>query len=158
MSSAVRSIATCVLCSIGCIAAGFASAAVSPQDAWYSALAKPSWMPPGWLFGVVWTVLYAMMGFAISLVLLPNAKRGGRSPALTAFAIQLALNLAWSPIFFRFHSPGWALVVILFLWIAIAWTVATCWSVNDLAGILLLPYWAWVTFAVALNAAIWRMN
>ena len=145
-------------CAVACVAMGAASATAGRRDDWYDRLAKPAWTPPGAVFGIVWTVLYAMMGAAAALVLLPDGKRGGRASALGAFAIQLGLNLAWSPVFFRLHSPGGALTVIVALWLAIGWTVARFWSVRDLAGLLLMPYWAWVTFAVALNAAIWRLN
>ena len=143
---------------IACVAVGGTSAYVGQVDGWYAALAKPYWTPPGATFGIVWTVLYVVMGVAVWLVL----DRGWRSPgvrlAVVAFAIQLALNAAWSPIFFGGHAIGGAMAVIVALWFAIGWTMAAFWDVRDVAAVLLLPYWLWVTFAVALNAAIWRMN
>jgi tryptophan-rich sensory protein len=114
-------------------------------------------MPPGWLFGVVWTLLYAMMGIALSIIL-ARGRRTGVGRAVTLFAIQLALNAAWTPVFFGLHSVGGAMLIIVLLWLMLGWTVAAFWSVRDVAGILLVPYWLWVTFATALNAAIWRMN
>ena len=146
---------TILICVSSCITAGYLSAAIRSSDAWYAGLNKPTWTPPGWVFGVVWTLIYATMGIALALILLRNEKPGGRGRALVAFIVQLVLNLAWSPIFFRLHSIGGGLIVIVALWFAIAWTIAAFWSVRDLAAVLLLPYWAWVTFAVALNGAIW---
>ena len=152
-----RFAASSAACAIACIAVGFASSALAPRDDWYDALRKPIWTPPGWLFGVVWTVLYAMMGIALSIILARGRHRGvGR--ATTLFAIQLALNAAWSPVFFGLHSIDGALAIVVLLWLLLAWTVAAFWSVRDAAGVLLVPYWLWVTFATALNAAIWRMN
>lgn len=124
---------------------------------WYPTLAKPPWNPPAWVFGPVWTVLYVSMAVAAWLVW----RRAGwrRAPgALGLFAAQLALNAAWSPLFFGFRSPGAALVDIVLLWLAIAVTVVAFSRIVPLAGALLVPYWLWVSFATALNAAIWRLN
>jgi tryptophan-rich sensory protein len=124
---------------------------------WYPALAKPWWTPPSAVFGPVWTVLYLTMGLALWLVW----SRAGPQPVRRAgwlFGAQLALNAAWSPLFFGLRSPGAALVAIGALWLAIAATVFAFWRVERVAGALLLPYWAWVTYAAALNWAIWRLN
>lgn len=147
-----------ILCVGACVLVGAASAMLSPRDAWYESLLKPAWMPPGWLFPVVWTLLYAMMGAAAALVIQKGWSAGGVKRALLLFVIQLAFNFAWSPAFFRFHSLAGSVAIIVLLWLMIGWTVAAFWSVRDIAGVLLLPYWAWVTFALALNVAIWRMN
>ena len=123
---------------------------------WYAGLAKPSWNPPGWVFGPVWTVLYALMAVAGWLVW----RRGGSESwlALRWFAVQLALNVGWSAVFFGLQMPGLAFVEILALWATIAATLRTSWRVSRPAGILLLPYLLWVSFAAALNFAIWRLN
>ena len=125
--------------------------------AWYAALKKPSWNPPNWIFAPVWTALYAAMGTAAWLVW----KRGGftgQRVALAFFLAQLLLNALWSPLFFGIHRPGLAFADIALLWLALLPTVATFWKASPLAGGLLVPYLAWVTFASALNFALWRLN
>jgi translocator protein len=124
---------------------------------WYPTLAKPSFTPPDAVFAPVWTVLYVMMAVAAWRVWRHAGLVAGRT-ALALFAVQLALNLAWSALFFGLHAIGWALVDILALWCAIAATSAAFWRIDRPAGLLLLPYLAWVSYAVALNAAIWRLN
>ena len=121
---------------------------------WYAGLAKPTWTPPDWLFGPVWTTLYCLMGVAAWLVW----RRVGWSRPLAWFAVQLLLNAVWSWLFFGLHSPFAGLIDIVLLWAAIAATVLAFWHVSRLAAILMLPYWAWVSYAVALNFAIWQMN
>jgi tryptophan-rich sensory protein len=121
---------------------------------WYATIRKPTWTPPGWLFGPVWTLLYAMMAVSAWIVW----RKVGFGTALVVFAIQLALNGIWSPVFFGAHAIGGGLVVIVALWCAIAATILVFWPVSVLAAMLLLPYIAWVSFATALNAAIWRLN
>ena len=123
---------------------------------WYVGLAKPSWNPPSWVFGPVWTALYAMMAVAAWLVWRRSGAK--RRPALVWFAVQLALNVGWSGLFFGLRMPGLAFVGILALWAAIAATLAASWRVSRPAGIILVPYLIWVSFAVALNLALWRLN
>ena len=127
------------------------------QPEWYESLSKPSWTPPSWLFGPAWTVLYLLMAVAAWLVW-RRAGFDGATAALTVFFIQLGLNLAWSGIFFALRSPGWALVEILILWVAIVVTIILFFRHSTLAGWLLVPYLLWVSFATALNAAIVRLN
>jgi translocator protein len=124
--------------------------------AWYDGLAKPSWNPPSWVFGPVWTALYIMMGVAAWLIhdRYGSAARG----ALALFGAQLLLNAAWSAIFFGLRSPGLAFAEIIALWLLIVATTVEFWRRRAAAGMLLLPYLAWVTFAAALNFAIWRLN
>ena len=121
---------------------------------WYAALAKPSWTPPGWLFGPVWTVLYIMIGVAGWLVW----SEAGIGLLFWIWVLQLALNMAWSWIMFRKHRIGWALFDILVLWTTIAGFIVLAWPVSELAAWLFVPYLLWVTFATALNFEIWRLN
>ncbi len=121
---------------------------------WYPTLAKPAWTPPAWLFGPVWTALYAMMALAGWMTW--RLRRW--SAALGWFAVQLLLNATWSPLFFGGRMIGAAVVNIVLLWFAIARTTIAFWRITPVAGWLLLPYLIWVTYAAALNMAIWRLN
>ena len=127
------------------------------MDGWYEALRKPAFTPPGWIFGPVWTLLYACMGIAAWLVW---QRRGFRRAALPLglFAAQLAMNAAWTPLFFGLRSPAAAMVDLAALWVLIALTTARFFPISRLAGWLMAPYLAWTTFAAALNLAIWRLN
>lgn len=124
---------------------------------WYDALRKPDWTPPNWIFGPVWTMLYLAMAVAAWLVW---RRRGlvGAKGALALYAFQLALNLAWSGLFFALKRPGLAFGEVVVLWLGIAATLAAFWKVDRVAGLLLAPYLAWVTFASCLNFAVWRLN
>ncbi len=138
-------------------AVGLATNASGQQ--WYRRLAKPSWTPPDGVFGPVWTVLYLLMGLALVLVVRDReVPRGRRDLALGTFATQLALNLAWSIVFFGARRVRLALVEIAILWAAIVATIVAFGRIRPVAGALLLPYLAWSTFAAALNAAIVRRN
>jgi translocator protein len=145
---------------IGWLAACFLAASfgvVFMPGKWYVELKKPAWNPPPWIFGLVWTALYTMMAVAVWLVW----KRGGfaahRGP-LALFLTQLVLNAAWTPLFFGLHQPGFACAEIMSLWLAIAATFAAFWPLNRASAWLLAPYLAWVSFAAALNFALWRLN
>jgi tryptophan-rich sensory protein len=129
-------------------------AASGSVRSWYPALVKPAWSPPSWVFGPVWTVLYAMMAVAAWLVW----RQAGWGGALALFGVQLALNAAWSPLFFGLHRIDLALADIVLLWAAIVATTVAFWKVTPVAGWLLVPYLLWVTFAMALNFALWRLN
>jgi tryptophan-rich sensory protein len=148
---------------LGFLAACFAVAGVGGwftsmgQPEWYGSLNKPGWTPPSWLFGPVWTALYAAMAVAAWLVWKEAGFPDARA-ALTLFFIQLALNLAWSGIFFALRSPGWALLDIAALWVAILATALLFFRHSTWAGALMVPYLLWVTYAAALNAAVWRLN
>jgi len=120
----------------------------------YKSLQQPAWAPPSWLFGPVWTVLYVMIAVSGWLVW----RRTGWTTALTVYAAQLALNAAWTPIFFGFGQYGLALVDIAVLWLLIGATIWLFRPVSRPAPLLLVPYWLWVTFATALNFAIWHAN
>lgn len=137
-------------------AAALGSLATTPNLAvWYTGLAKPSWNPPNWVFGPVWTVLYVLMAFAAWLVW---RKEGLWQWPLALFAVQLALNAAWSWLFFGFHLPGAAFAEIVALLAAILATTLAFWFRSVAAGILMLPYLGWVCFAAVLNFTLWRLN
>jgi translocator protein len=142
------------------VVVSFVPAAVGGRflpGAWYQALDKPPWTPPGWVFGPAWTLLYFSMGVAAWLVWRERGVERAALP-LALFAVQLVLNGLWSWLFFGLRRPDLGLVDIVALWAAIAGTVVTFWGVRPLAGAILLPYLAWVSFATALNASIWRRN
>ncbi len=125
---------------------------------WYPTLNKPSWNPPSWIFGPVWTTLYVLMGVAAWLVWRQDTRFSGVRAALILFAVQLALNSLWSFLFFKFHNPGLALVDIIALLITLALTTWAFFNHSKPAGLLMLPYLAWVTFATFLNFTIWQLN
>jgi tryptophan-rich sensory protein len=129
----------------------------SSVNTWYTEIDKPSWTPPGSVIGTVWSVLYFLMAVAAWLVYLRGGLRGNAKP-LGLWVVQLALNLAWSILFFWLRSPGAALVDLVLLWISIAATTVAFAGVRKSAMILMLPYLAWVTFAGFLNATVWLMN
>lgn len=123
---------------------------------WYATLAKPAFSPPNWVFGPVWTTLYALMGIAAFLVW--QQPHTERRRALWLFGIQLVLNGLWSAIFFGLRSPAGALFVIVALWWAILATMVTFSRISKPAALLLLPYLLWVTFATYLNYSIWAVQ
>ncbi len=125
---------------------------------WYAGLVRPAFTPPNWLFPVAWTLLYAMMAYAVWRILALPRNRPGRSAAVTAFFAQLALNGLWSFAFFGAHSPLAGLVVIVALIGAILVTIRLFWRLDRAAALLLAPYLAWVAYATILNGAIWRLN
>ena len=133
---------------------GFASASAGE---FYRELVRPSWAPPGWLFGPVWSVLYLLMGIAAWLVWRARGFAGARN-ALLAFVLQLAVNALWSWLFFVWRQGGLAFAEILVLWVLILVTIGLFWRVSRVAASLLLPYLAWVSFASVLTLAIWRLN
>lgn len=139
------------------VAAAIGAAASIQAGPFYMQLLRPEWAPPPGVFGPVWSVLYAMMGIAAWLVWRVGGFRAARL-ALVLFLIQLAVNALWSWLFFGWHRGALAFADILLLWVLIAGTVISFWRVRPLAGALLLPYWLWVSFAVALNYAVWQLN
>ena len=124
---------------------------------WYSTLNKPAWNPPAWLFGPVWTVLYAAMAVAAWQVWRRGGWREQRRP-LILFVVQLALNALWTPLFFGLNRPDLAFAEIVLLWLAIVATIRAFARVRTTAAWLLAPYLAWVSFASVLNFTIWRLN
>ena len=124
---------------------------------WYERLAKPAWRPPNWLFAPVWSLLYLMIAVSGWLVWREAGFSGAAGP-LAIYALQLGLNAAWTPVFFGLHRIGLGFATICLLWLAIVATIVVFYPVSAPAAFLLLPYLAWVTFAAALNHAIWRLN
>jgi tryptophan-rich sensory protein len=142
---------------IGFLAAAFVPALIGApfvRPGYYERLRKPGWAPPKQAFGPVWTALYALIGTAAWLV----SRRGGSEGALRLWGVQLVLNAAWTPLFFGARARGAALVEIVVMWAAIAATTFAFFSRRTLAGVLMLPYLAWVTFATALTYEVWRRN
>jgi tryptophan-rich sensory protein len=139
---------------------------------WYAALVKPALAPPNWIFGPVWTILYALMGIAAFLAWRQRERTGiasGRSAvgprndsrvsvAIGVFVLQLVLNVLWSAIFFGLRNPGAAFIEIVILWLAILATIFAFVRVSRPAAYLLIPYLAWVSFAAYLNYRIWALN
>ncbi len=141
-----------------CLAVGAAGglATATSVATWYPTLAKPAFNPPNWVFGPVWTTLYVLMAIAAWRVWRSGAP--GARLALGAWALQLALNLCWSLVFFGLQRIGAALAEILVLFAAIVLTAHLFWRIDRPAGALFAPYIAWVAFAAVLNTALWRLN
>jgi tryptophan-rich sensory protein len=125
---------------------------------WYAAIRKPSFTPPGWVFGPVWTILYILMGVAAFLVWRKGLDSRVVRAALAWFLGQLILNALWSPVFFGWHRIGLAFIVLVWLWIVLAVTLWRFAGISRAAAGLLVPYLAWVSFAGVLNASIWWLN
>lgn len=127
-------------------------------DGWYAGLMMPAGNPPPWVFGPVWTILFALMGIAAFFVWKKGIDRADVRVALGIFLGQLVLNILWSVIFFGLRSPGVALVEIVLLWFAILATIIAFAKISKLTVLLLLPYIFWVSFASYLNYMIWILN
>jgi tryptophan-rich sensory protein len=156
----IRSIVACVVSVlipqiVGALA-GFAT--MSSVNDWYPTLEKPWFTPPDWLFAPAWITLYTLMGIASFLVWRQGWAHGEVRWALGLYAVQLALNAAWSPAFFGAQSPGLGLLVIVPLLIAVVATTRQFWSVSTTAGAMMVPYVAWVAYATALNSSVWWLN
>lgn len=149
-----------LLCALVCLLLGGASGVVTSGaiPGWYATLERPPGTPPNVVFGPVWTLLYAMMGIALARVWHLAPAGGAKRRALGLFAIQFALNLAWTPIFFGAHLLGVALLEIALLWIAIFLTIMSFRRFDRLAAGLLAPYLAWVSYASYLTAGFWFLN
>lgn len=147
------SVALCQLS--GVIGAYFTFPSIS---GWYVYLNKPSFNPPNWLFGPVWTILYTVMGISVFLVWREGGRGRQNRRALATFGVQLVLNALWSPAFFGLRSPIAGLVVITALWFAIVFTMVEFFKLSGKAALLLVPYVLWVSFAALLNFSILIMN
>lgn len=140
------------------ITSGIGALASVNARSFYAELVRPEWAPPGWVFGPVWSALFLMMTVSAWLVWRDPQTSKARSIALWLFVIQLVANALWSWLFFAWHLGGVAFAEVLLLWLLIAGTVVAFWRIKPVAGMLLLPYLAWVTFASALNFTLWQLN
>lgn len=148
-----RNAAALALCIVVTFIAPALGAWAMPGE-WYASLRKPTWNPPSWLFGPVWTALYISMATAAWMVW----RRGGSRHALVLYGVQLALNAAWTPIFFGLKMPALAFAEICLLLAAVVTTAIAFGKVSRVAGLLFVPYVAWVAFAAFLNFTLWRLN
>ena len=139
------------------IASAFGAVASIQAKEFYRQLNQPSWAPPSWLFGPVWTLLYTLMAIAVWLVWRNGGLRQNRA-AIVLFLLQLAFNAVWSWLFFAWRLGGLAFADILVLWILVATTVILFWRTSRTGASLLVPYLAWVTFAAVLNVSVWQLN
>jgi benzodiazapine receptor len=142
---------------VGVFAYLFTPAASAAAAQWYAILVKPPWLPPQTWFAPVWMALYLLMGISAWLVWRERYHRL-RSMAITAYVIQLLLNAAWAPLFFGLKNIGLGLFEIVAMWSAVGWTMREFARVKPLAALTLAPYFLWVTFAAAMNLAIWKLN
>jgi tryptophan-rich sensory protein len=149
-----------VIAIVACEGVGILSAFLSQitNNAWFSDLVKPSWNPPAYLFGSVWTLLYLLMSIALWIIWKSDTQQPKRNIATSTFIIQLFLNFWWSILFFRFHAPLLALLDIIALLIAIVIMINHFAKISKLAAWLLIPYLLWVSFATVLNLTIWLLN
>lgn len=140
---------------IGAVAGMFTASEIS---GWYQTINKPSWQPPNWVFGPVWTVLYVMMGVAFYLVWITDSQPGRKRMAITLWIVQLVFNFFWSFIFFKQHQIDWALAEILLLWFFILLTILAFSRISPVAAWLMVPYISWVSFASLLTYTIYQLN
>ena len=138
---------------VACFAAG-TTGGLFPTGEWYKALKKPAWTPPDWVFPVAWTVLYLCMSYSAALV--ASAPDGGIG--LAFWALQIAFNTLWTPVFFGLRRIKLGFYILVGLWLSVAGTMVSFFMVNALAGCLFIPYLMWVSIAGALNLAVWRLN
>ncbi len=156
LNSFFKLIIAIVVCELAGIIGSIFTASAIPN--WYATLAKPALNPPSWIFGPVWTTLYALMGIAAFLVWKKGWDRTDARKALYVFGLQLVLNALWSIVFFGLQSPAWAFANIVLMWLAIVWTMILFYKISKPAVWLLMPYILWVSFAAYLNYSIWMLN
>lgn len=143
-----------------CEAVGLAGSlfTFSAIPTWYVLLQKPSFAPPSWIFGPVWTILYAFLGLSLALVLQNDWKRSATLSAIKVFGLQLVLNFLWSLLFFGLKSPVLGLIDIVLLWLSILWTIVLFFRLSRWSAYLLVPYFLWVSFAAILNIGFVILN
>lgn len=149
-----------IICILVCLAVGGISGYFTSTEipTWYSTINKPSFNPPNWIFGPVWTTLYILMGISFWLIWKSDVSTEVKNKAMLFFAIQLVLNFFWSIIFFSFHQTGFAFIEIIVMWIFILLSILSFYPISKTAAYLLIPYLLWVSFASVLNFAIWKLN
>jgi benzodiazapine receptor len=152
-------LATFLLLALGAGALGwlFSPAFSASAAHWYAALVKPDWLPPQKWFAPVWTAVYLLMAIGAWIIWRERYHRG-RAAAITAYGIQLVLNALWAPVFFGWKNIDAGLFGIVALWLAVGWTMREFARVAPAAAVILVPYFLWVTFAAAVNLAVWRLN
>lgn len=149
-----------LICVTICELAGYVGAVFTTGsvNTWYTTLVKPSFNPPNWVFAPVWSTLYLLMGIALFLVWTKSSEVPSTRKAISVFALQLALNVSWSAVFFGLRFIAGAMGIIIVLWCSILWTIVVFRKVSAAAAWLLLPYIIWVSFAVVLNGALVYLN
>ena len=145
---------TLVLFLLFTVGGGLLTGLYNMPGEWYQGLVKPSFNPPPWLFGPVWTILYVLIAFAGWR----TWQRRAEGPAMQVWFAQMVLNFAWSPVFFTAHAIGFALAILVMMWVLIAWFIWLSWDRDRIAAYAFIPYFAWVSFAGLLNASIWILN
>ena len=135
-----------------------AGALLTDIGPWYRQLRKPGWQPPNWLFGPAWMTILGLAAWAAVLSWDQADTSSERMMLLAVYGTNFLLHLLWSPLFFRYKRPDWALVEVTFLWLSVIAMLATTWRLAPLAGLLILPYVLWVSFAALLNAKIVQLN
>ena len=145
-----------LICQIIGISAGLLTS--TQNNAWFNNIVKPSWNPPGYLFGPVWTILYLLMGISLYIVWKSNAMEPQKTNAMLIFAVQLFLNFWWTILFFKFQSPYCAFIDIVLMIITIIITIFAFAPISKTAAWLLVPYISWVCFAAILNFTLWNLN
>ncbi len=148
-----------IACSVPIILLGFLSGMSTTSEIanWYSQLQKPSFNPPNFIFGPVWSALYILMGISLSIIIGKGSNRI-RTISITLFVIQFVLNLCWSYIFFNLHQTGWAFMEILLMWLTILAMIISFYKLHKTAALLQIPYLIWVSFASILNYTIYVLN
>jgi tryptophan-rich sensory protein len=143
---------------LGAVVASVLGALATDLGSWYYNLHKPTWQPPDWLFGPVWTAIFAAAAVASVLAWRHAPDRSSRVRMVQAFIINIALNVGWSALFFRMQRPDYALIEVALLWASIAALIVLMWPYSKMSSALVFPYLAWVTFAAFLNLTIVRLN
>ncbi len=156
----LKNVGGLILAILVCQAAGFLGSVftVKAIPTWYSYLQKPVFTPPSWLFGPAWITLYTLMGIAVYLVFRQGWEKPAIRSAVYLFGVQLVLNALWTPLFFGLHWLLVAFIEIELLWVLILLTILKFWKASRAAGLLMIPYLLWVTFASALNLSFWFLN
>ena len=137
---------------------GGAGGLLTDIGSWYRDLKKPSWQPPDWLFGPAWTIILGLAAWAAILSWDQTDNRSDQAILMAAYGANFLFHLLWSPLFFKYQRPDWALVEVVFLWLSVVAMLVITWSFTALAGAMILPYFLWVSFAALLNARIVQLN
>lgn len=152
----VRLFIAIVICNLAGFIGSFFT--VTSEGSWYSAIQKPAFNPPNWVFGPVWTILFILMGVSLYLIWNEGLKKKKVKTPLIFFGIQLVLNILWSAFFFGMQRPLFAFIEIIVLWVFILLTITSFFKVSKTAAYLLIPYIIWVSFAAVLNFSIFLLN